>query len=396
MMPSMPRLLPARLVIGGFFLAAAMTCPGILRAQSAEMDTGGPAEPASLTGKFASAIVVDADLDLVLVETNARDRRQPASMLKMMTELLVLEHVAEGDLALDDLVTVSARSSRMGGSQVYLKHGEEFTVEELLKALAIHSANDAAVALAEHLAGSVEAFIDLMDMRAKDLGMVDSEFHSVHGLPPGYRQKPDLTTAYDLAILAQELIKHPNALEWASTPTAPFRGGEFTLYNPNKLVGNYRGLDGLKTGYTGGAGFCVTATAIQKGKRLISVVMGCPTDKDRATETTRLLTYGFNIYEQVSLVTRGQVLPEPVSVKGGKQGTVELAYGALMNVSIPRNRRQNVVMKNQLPESLQAPLAEGDEVGKAEALLDGKVLGSVPLVVTEAVAKGNWLDRLLH
>lgn len=396
MMPSLQRLLPARLVLGGFLLWAAVTGPAVLRVHAEEVDAGDSAEPTTLTGKFASAIVIDVDLDIVLVATNARERRQPASMLKMMTELLVLEHIADGDLAMDEQVTVSAKSSRMGGSQVYLKHGEQFTVEELMEALAIHSANDAAVALAEYLAGSVEAFVDLMNMRAKDLGMVDTEFHSVHGLPAGYRQKPDMTTAYDLAILGRELVQYPQAREWASTETAPFRDGKFTLYNPNKLVGKYRGLDGIKTGYTGAAGFCVTASAIQKGKRLISVVMGCPTDKDRATETTRLLTYGFNIYEQVALATRGLVLPEPVSVKGGKQDSVELAYGALLTVSIPRNRQQDVVMKNQLPEFLRAPLTEGDEVGKAEALLDGKVLGSVPLIVTETVAKGNWLDRLLH
>ena len=155
---------------------------------------------------------------------DANVRRQPASMLKMMTELIVLEHIAEGDVKMDDKVKVSAKASNMGGSQVYLKHSEVFTVEELLQALAIHSANDAAVALAEHLAGSTEAFIDLMNMRAQDLGMADTDFRTVHGLPPGWKQKPDLTTARDLAILGRELVKYPEALEWASTKTAPFRG----------------------------------------------------------------------------------------------------------------------------------------------------------------------------
>ncbi len=353
--------------------------------------------PASLTGDFKSAIVIDAETGLVLVDTDSHKRRQPASMLKMMTELIVLEHVADGDIKLDDPVTVSARSSNMGGSQVYLKHGEVFPVEELLQALAIHSANDAAVALAEHVAGSVEAFVDLMNMKAQDLSMKNSEFHSVHGLPAGYGQSPDLTTAEDLAILGRELIKHPQVLQWASTKTAPFRDGKFTLYNPNKLVGKFRGLDGIKTGYTGPAGFCVTASAVQKGKRLISVVMGCSSNQARATETTRLLTFGFNAYQQVNIIPMaGEVLPEPVAVKGGKFSTVEVKYGAALSVMVPRNREDQLVVENRLPEKVEAPLPAGQEVGQAVVLLDGVELGRVPLVLAEELPKGNWWNRLLN
>lgn len=353
--------------------------------------------PVTLTGDFKSAIVIDAETGLVLVAANENKRRQPASMLKMMTELIVLEHVAEGDLSLDEEVKVSAKASNMGGSQVYLKHGEVFTVEELLHALAIHSANDAAVALAEHLAGSTDAFIDLMNLRAKDLGLADSEFHTVHGLPPGWRQEADMTTALDLAVLGRVLVQHPLALEWASTKTAPFRDGKFTLYNPNKLVGNYRGLDGLKTGYTGPAGFCVTATAIQKGKRLISVVMGCSSDKARATETTRLLTYGFNMYEQIPVIpTAGEELDDLVAVKGGKKKKVTVAYGESLTVSVPKNREGDIVIQKEISEPVQAPLTLGLEVGRAVVMLDGLELGSVPIVTMEEIAKGNWLNRLLN
>ncbi len=353
--------------------------------------------PATLTGDFKAAIVIDAETGLVLVANHERERRQPASMLKMMTELIVLEHVADGDLKFDDVVEVSAKASRMGGSQVYLKHGEKFTVEELLMALAIHSANDAAVALAEHVAGSTIAFVDLMNMRAKDLGLLDTEFHSVHGLPAGRGQKPDLTTAYDLAQLGRELIKHPEVLVWSSTPTAPFRNGEFIMYNPNKLVGKYRGLDGIKTGYTGPAGFCVTASAVQKGKRLISVVMGCSTDNARATETTRLLTYGFNAYEQVEIIPEAGVeLPQTVALRGGKKKTAQVAYGETLTVSVPRGREDDLEIRPELPEQVQAPLAAFQEVGQAVILLDGTELGRVPLVVTVEYPKGNWLDRLLN
>ncbi|PID79170.1 hypothetical protein CSB20_11395, partial [bacterium DOLZORAL124_64_63] len=353
--------------------------------------------PAALTGDFVSAIVIDAQTGQVLVATNARERRQPASMLKMMTELVILDMVDDGDLKLDESVKVSARASRMGGSQVYLKHGEEFTVEELLMALTIHSANDAAVALAEHAAGSVEAFVDLMNMKAVSLGMSDTEFHSVHGLPPGHGQKPDLTTASDLALLGQALVQHPQALGWASVKTAPFRDGKFILTNPNKLVGKYRGLDGIKTGYTAPAGFCVTASAVQKGKRLISVVMGCSTDNARATETTRLLTYGFNAYVEVTVVpaanTPACVL---VGIRGGKVAEAALNFGSELKVMVPRNLENRIAIENELPEKVEAPLPAGAEVGEAVIKLGGEELGRVPLVLAENVEKGHWWHRLLN
>jgi D-alanyl-D-alanine carboxypeptidase (penicillin-binding protein 5/6) len=384
----------------GVLLFMILTLVGLYPLQALAVDEGSATEaasPVTLSGDFKSAIVIDAETGLTLVAANENLRRQPASMLKMMTELIVLEHMAEGELKLDETVKVSAKSSKMGGSQVYLKHGETFTVEELLHALAIHSANDAAVALAEHVAGSTEAFIDLMNMKALDMGMANTEFHTVHGLPPGWRQEPDMTTARDMAILGRELVQYPQALKWASTKTAPFRGGKFTLYNPNKLVGNYRGLDGIKTGYTGPAGFCVTASAIQKGKRLISVVMGCSTDKARATETTRLLTYGFNTYKQVPVIAAaGEVLPDLVAVKGGKKKKVSVAYGESLTVSVPKNREGDLVIQNEISQPVQAPLTLGQEVGRAVVLLDGLELGSVPIVTMEEIAKGNWLNRLMN
>ncbi len=394
---------PARILFL-FFTLTALLMPGAgissdntEQGPKAEPAAASVFEPAEMTGDFKSAIVIDAETGLVLVATNANVRRQPASMLKMMTELIVLEHVADGDLKMEDIVTVSARSSNMGGSQVYLKHGETFEVQELLKALAIHSANDAAVALAEHLAGSVEAFVDLMNMRAQDLGMTSTEFQSVHGLPAGYKQQSDLTTVGDMATLGREIIKHPEALVWASTKTAPFRDGKFTLYNPNKLVGKFRGLDGIKTGFTAAAGFCVTASAVQKGKRLISVVMGCSTNQARATETTRLLTYGFNAYKQVKIIpTAGVFLLETVGVKGGKITETTVKYGSALTVMVPRNREGDLVVENRLPEKIEAPLPAEAEVGQAVVLLDGVELGRVPLLLAEELPKGNWWNRMMN
>jgi len=364
---------------------------------AAEASSAEEFAPAALTGDFASAIVIDAQTGQVLLATNADERRQPASMLKMMTELVILDMVDEGGLKMDDVVKVSAHASRMGGSQVYLKHGEEFTLEELLMALTIHSANDAAVALAEHAAGSVEAFVDLMNMKAATLGMEDTVFHSVHGLPPGYGQEPDLTTARDMATLGRALVRHPQALGWASVKNAPFRDGKFILTNPNKLVGKYRGLDGIKTGFTAPAGFCVTASAVQKGKRLISVVMGCHTDDDRATETTRLLTYGFNAYKEVTVVpAAGTPTEAMVGIKGGKVSEAALNFGSELKVMIPRNLEERIVVETEVPENVDAPLPAGAEVGEAVVKLGDVELGRVPLVLAETVEKGNWWHRLLN
>ena len=360
-------------------------------------DAPAPATPAVLDGDFVSAVVVDAATGMTLVAVNERAQRQPASMLKMMTELIVLERIESGDLRFDEPVTVSAAASKMGGSQVYLAHNEVFPVEELLKALAIHSANDATMALAEHVAGSTDAFVDLMNLRARELGMTDTVFRTVHGLPPEWKQEPDLTSARDMAILGREMTRHPRALEWASTKTAPFRDGEFTLYNPNKLVGRYRGLDGIKTGFTDPAGFCLTASAVQKDTRLISVVMGCSSDRARANETTRLLTYAFNLIVPVSLLAAdGQPLDAVLRVKGGKSKEAAITCGDALVINVPRDRQNDLVVEIRVAEGAEAPLAAGTEVGLAVALLDSLELGQVPVVTLEDVPRGNWFERLLH
>jgi D-alanyl-D-alanine carboxypeptidase (penicillin-binding protein 5/6) len=261
----------------------------------------------------------------------------------------------------------------MGGSQVYLKHGERFSVEDLLMALAVHSANDAAVALAEHHSGSTEAFVDLMNIRAQELGLHQTVFRSVHGLPPDWGAEPDLSTAHDLAQLGRILVAFDDARRWAATATAPFREGEFTLYNPNKLIGRFRGIDGIKTGHHQRAGYCVTASATRQQRRLIAVVMGCTSDEARATETTRLLSYGFNLFTQVTLVDQpGTPCEAAYPVKGGKERVVPLAYADRLAVSVRRDQTEGVLFQKRLPNKIPAPIAAGDEVGKAVALLDGR------------------------
>lgn len=353
--------------------------------------------PARVSGDFASAIVIDVSTGMILEAHREHDRLPPASMLKMMTELVVLERIEAGALTLDEIVTVSANAARVGGSQVYLKDGERFTVRDLLMALAIHSANDAATALAEHVAGSTVAFVELMNARARDLHMNNTEFQSVHGLPPARGQRTDISTAYDMTLLARELLKHPEALEWGSMSEAPFRNGTFTMRNPNRLLGRFRGLDGLKTGYTRAAGFCVTATAEQNGQRLLSVVMGCPSNNIRAAETSRLLTMAFNMFEPVKIIDGpGDALPQLLAVRNGKVKSVPVTYGESLTVSIPRGRRGDLVIEREIPRQATAPLAAGAEVGRALVKLGDRLLGSVPIVTMQEAPRGNWFHRLVH
>ena len=362
--------------------------------------TAGPALAASADPleklPCKAALLMDARTGDVLYEKNSRAPLPPASMVKMMALLLMMEKVAGGEMTFEDPVRVSARASRMGGSQVYLKHKESFPVRELLKAVAIHSANDASVALAEYTAGSVEAFVDLMNMRADELGMEETTFHSVHGLPPGRGQGMDKCSSRDLALLARELVRHPVVLEWSSTKTAPFRDGEFTLYNTNPLIGKSPGLDGLKTGYISKAGYCLTATAQRSGRRMISVVMGAPTSKDREIAITRLLTRGFAMYKTLRLTEEGQPLDHGLSVKGGKSSEISVAYGSPLEVEVRKDKASEVVLEEELPSFKEAPIQAGETVGRAVARLGELVLGEAPIVALESVEEASFFERLFQ
>ncbi len=218
---------------------------------------------------YISALVVDADTGKILFEEHAETVVYPASVLKLMDLLVILEQIEQGKVRLDDMVQVTREAAQMGGSQVYLDPKEQFSVEDLLYALAVQSANDAAVALAIHVAGSTEGFVALMNRRAKELGMKNTQFHSVHGLPPAKGQKPDETTAYDLSILGRELAKRPDIFKYTGTKERPFRDGQFIMRNHNHLLDTVTGCDGFKTGYFQAAGFSIVATAKRGGVRLL-------------------------------------------------------------------------------------------------------------------------------
>ncbi|UCG52658.1 MAG: D-alanyl-D-alanine carboxypeptidase [Candidatus Latescibacterota bacterium] len=244
---------------------------------------------------YLGAIVVDAATGTVLFEDNADAKGYPASVIKLMVLLIILEAVESGHLTLDEPITVTAVASKMGGSQVYLKENEVFPVDELLYALIVKSANDAAAALAIHYAGSKEAFVELMNERAQEIGMKDTIFHSVHGLPPGWRQKPDVSTARDIAKLCRVLLQKPIVLKYTSTKKRLFRldaEEPFIMENHNELLKTMDGCDGLKTGFFNAAGFSIAATAAKKGKRAIAVVIGAESQKVRDAKTKKILAKG--------------------------------------------------------------------------------------------------------
>lgn len=243
---------------------------------------------------YLGMIVVDARSGEVLFEQNSDRVGYPASVLKLMDLLIILEKLEKGELKLEDKVTVTAEASRIGGSRVYLKEHEEFTLEEMLYALMVQSANDVARALSIHIAGCKEGFVDIMNIKAKQLGMNSTVFHSDHGLPPGKGQQPDLTTARDLAVLCMELMKHTNAFKYTSTKFMKFRDGTFDMRAHNKLLWSFRGCDGLKTGYYKKAGFSIAATAERNGNRVLVVILGSEDRKVRDQKAAELMSKGLN------------------------------------------------------------------------------------------------------
>lgn len=252
------------------------------------------AQPATLgRDPYQGAIVIDADSGQILFTDNPDAKGYPASVLKLMDLLIILEKVQEGKLSLQDKITVTAAAAQIGGSQVYLKENEVFSVDELLYALMVQSANDAATALAIHVAGSKEGFVALMNERAKTLGMNSTEFHSIHGLPPGKDQQPDVTTARDLARLCREVLKYPDTLRYTATREHGFRDNKFILRTHNRLMAAFDGCDGLKTGFFDEAGFSIAATAKRGNTRLIAIVLGSVDRKTRDRKTAELLSAGF-------------------------------------------------------------------------------------------------------
>jgi D-alanyl-D-alanine carboxypeptidase (penicillin-binding protein 5/6) len=321
----------------------------------------------------------------ILFEDNAHLQRPPASMAKMMLMLIVAEKVASGEMSWDDRIVVSAEAAQMGGSQVYLAAGESFTLRQLMEAIVIHSANDASVAVAEAIAGSRDGFVDMMNARARELGLENTVYHSPHGLPPAPGQESDMTTARDLAVVARRLGQHPQIMAWADTAESTFRDGAFQLVNTNKLVRTTPWVTGLKTGYTREAGFNVTATGERNGMSLIAVILGAPTKKLCFEQAAALLNKGFNGFQPVYAVRKGDIIANDVPVKYGDPRFVRVVAGGDLTVVAKRGAKRNFSLELALPGELQAPLDPSTPVGAVVVHEEGREVGKVPALAGDAV-----------
>ena len=343
---------------------------------------------------YVAAILMEAKTGQVLFEQDIHKPWPPASLTKMMLMLIVMEKVKQGALKLDDPIEVSARASKIGGSQVYLKQGEQFTLEEMMKAIVIHSANDASEAVAEKLAGDADAFVVMMNQRAQELGMKDTKYFNAHGLPPDKTQQPDVTSAYDVALLARELVKYPDIVRWSATAKDSFRDGRFVLENTNHLIGKFPGADGLKTGSYHEAGFNLAATAQRDGMRLISVTLGSPNNKIRFREGAKLLTMGFNEYKMLTVLKPGEAVTQEIRIKGGQVKTIHAVAGGPAQILVKRVDEKAVKSTVQLSSPVWAPLKKGDKLGEMTLMLGDKPVGKVTLVSNEDIGQANIIRRL--
>lgn len=367
-------------------LAAAMLLPCCLTAHAAGPEIAAP-----------NAILMDVATGTVLFEKNADEKRPPASVTKVMTLLLVMEALDSGRIGWDDVVTASEAAAAKGGSQVYLEPGEQMTMDEMLKSVVVSSANDCATALAEHIAGSEAAFVELMNRRAAELEMNNTHFVNCTGLDDGENAAEHLTTARDIAIMSRALLKHSAIKKYTTIWMDTVRGGKFGLSNTNKLVRFYAGTTGLKTGYTSKAGHCISASAERDGIELIAVVLHCSSSPERFQSAKALLDYGFANYALVRAETDDAL--EAIPVKLGRQSFVQPVLQKtdplLVEKGIQARVKRTVTM---LPE-LTAPVQAGQQVGTLTLETDAGVLAEIAIVAPAAVERLSWWEltvRLLR
>ena len=328
-----------------------------------------------------SAILIEADTGEVLFEKNADEALPPASVTKVMTMLLVFEALDAGTIKLSDMVQASENAASMGGSQIYLKVGEEMSVDDLLKSLIVASANDAAVALAEYIAGSEESFVAKMNARAVELGMENTHFENTNGLDDTATNH--VTSARDIAIMTREVIKHEAVFNYSTIWMDTIRDGEFGLTNTNRLIRFYKGATGLKTGSTAKAKFCISATAERDGLSLIAVVMGSPTRDVRNALAASLFDFGFANYASY---TDESAECETVRVTGGVQNTLKTVHETFSE-TVEKGTESKIEKRIDMPEKLAAPIVKGEKIGTVTYLLDGKELGTADILADETVEK---------
>ena len=352
-----------------------------------------PARAESLAVEAGACLLMEKTTGEVLYAVNEHEQLEPASVTKIMTVLLVMEAIDAGTLHYDDMVTASAYACSMGGSQIWLKENEQMSVEEMLKAVCVVSANDCSVALAEHLAGSADAFVEKMNQRAGELGMNDTNFLNPTGLPV----QGHVTSAYDIALMSRELIlNHPDVRRFTTIWMDSLRNGEFGLSNTNKLIRFYQGATGLKTGSTDGALYCLSATAERDGMELIAVILKSPTSTQRFEGAKTLLNYGFAAYALAQAQPPEPLSPIPVELGDAPAVTPKLAGNSTILAAKEKVKAMEVQV--ELEEQLSAPVAEGQQVGRMVVTSGGEVLSELPLVADRAVARLTYwqiLERCL-
>ena len=330
-----------------------------------------------------SAVLMDAATGTVLYEKNSHEPLAPASVTKVMTMLLIMEAIDSGKISWDDQVTASETAAAKGGSQIYLKVGESMTVADMVKSIAVSSANDCACAMAEHIAGSESAFVELMNSRAKELGMNDTHFVNCTGLDDDPASKDHKTSAYDIALMSRELLtKHPDIKKYTTIWMDTVRNGQFGLSNTNKLVRFYKGATGLKTGFTSGAGYCLSASAQREDMELIAVVMGCESSQIRFAACKSMLDYGFANFALINPVLEGS---PRIPVKLGEEDSVGVVPAKQEAVLIEKGQKSLVNIKTELETQVSAPVSQGQRLGTLSVQIGDQVIAQVPLVADTTV-----------
>ena len=348
------------------------------------------AKAADLQVEAKSALLMDIATGTVLYEQDAHTPLAPASVTKVMTMLLIMEAIDQGRIGWDDTVTASEAAAAKGGSQIYLKVGETMSVADMVKSIAVSSANDCACAMAEHIAGSEEAFVAMMNQRAKELGMDDTHFVNCTGLDDGEDAKTHLTSAHDIALMSRQLLKnHPDITKYTTIWMDTVRGGSFGLSNTNKMVRFYNGATGLKTGFTSGAGYCLSASAEREGLGLVAVVMGCETSQKRFAACKTLLDHGFANY---ALLQPEAAPSASVPVKMGTAEAVNVVPAHNDALLIDKAQRNSVTTQIELDEQVDAPVSKGQRLGTMTLRSGEQILAQIPMVAEQAVPRLTFGD----
>lgn len=351
-------------------------------------------EVEDLAPNAKSAIMIEASTGEVLFEKNSNEKLAPASMTKMMSMLLIMEEIDKGNLKWDEEITASENASSMGGSQIFLQAGEKMTVTEMLKGIAIASGNDATVAMAERIAGSEESFVKRMNDKAKELGLKNTNFVTATGLDADNHY----SSACDMALIAKELVKHEKILEFTGTYEEYLRkdsNNPFWLVNTNRLVRFYQGVDGLKTGFTNTAGYCLTATAKKDNMRLITVVMNEPDSAKRSSDTTKMLDYGYNIYMVKNIIDENTTI-DKANIELGKKLTTDIVSKETITIlSKKSDENRNITYEAKI-DKIVAPIKKGDIVGKINIIEDGKIISTIDATIKEDIGKANIFTIFLR